>query len=212
MKRQIKKQKTSHDGTSEEKQTTRSICFFDIETTGFPITKGFDSYHSPHMTDFYDSSRVIEIAYIISSNDGTSELCRKSFLIKPDGFVVKNSHIHGITQETLIAEGRAMRNVLIDIYTDWEKVDSIVGHNVNFDYNVLLSECYRYGYTELADLIKSKMIECTMKMGKAFLNVKKYPKLVELYQTCTGLKELTQSHRALDDVEWCKTCYFHIRK
>ena len=194
----------------KKQKISDTVCFFDLETTGLPMTKGWDLYHSPQMTDFYDPSRIIEIAYIICESQGP-ELCRKSFLIKPDNFVVKNSEIHGITQENLVEKGLDIKDVFKEVLKDWKSVNTIVGHNVNFDYHVLLSECYRYGVIELAELIKTKNVKCTMKMGKEFLKIPKYPKLVHLYQYCTNTSDTIQSHRALDDVEWCLTCYFKMK-
>ena len=43
------------------------VLVFDTETTGLPIFNNRD-YHDPSLLEFYDSSRVIELGYIIYEN------------------------------------------------------------------------------------------------------------------------------------------------
>ena len=38
--------------------------FFDLETTGLPICKGYNEYYDPSNLKYYNDSRIIEIAYI----------------------------------------------------------------------------------------------------------------------------------------------------
>ena len=42
-----------------------NIIVLDTETSGLPIQKKFNDYYDPIFTKYYDSSRIIEIGYII---------------------------------------------------------------------------------------------------------------------------------------------------
>ena len=155
--------------------------------------------------EFYKNARIIEIAYVIY--DSRFNIIRKvESLVKPDGFIIENSHIHKITQEDACQNGQDIETILQNLEKDLIDVDRIVAHNIDFDINVLLSECYRSKKNNLIKNIFLKQKYCTMKNGKSLMKTKKYPKLTELYQYIFK-KEVIQKHRALSDVEICTDCY-----
>jgi len=188
-----------------------NVLIFDIETTGLPERKGFNNYYEPCETKYYNNSRMIELGYIICSNSGIL-IKEVDDLIKPDNFSINNSNIHGITNVMANGFGKDINIVLNDLNNDLKNVNTIIAHNINFDYNILLSECYRYLDSEhsiITDL-KSKEQICTMKMGKDFLNVYKYPKLVDLHKNLFN-RDIKQEHRALSDVKLCAECYYRMK-
>ena len=185
----------------------QKIAFLDLETSGLPVTKGFNRYHDPKESIFYDPSRIIEIGIVVCQHGVV--MVRESFLIKPDDFTIHNSHIHGISQQEAENNGFPIKKVLDNVFKMLSDVSKIVCHNKGFDINILLSECYRYQCNELAQRIINMEQDCTMEMGKQYMNVKKSPKLIELYEHL--LKEkLDQKHRALDDAEACRECFYKM--
>jgi DNA polymerase III epsilon subunit-like protein len=183
--------------------------FIDTETTGLPVTKNF-KYYNPKNTKYYDNARIIEIAYIIY-DDNDLKIKEVTTLIKPSGFVIENSHIHGITTEDAIMNGLEISDVLEELYDDLFEysINCIIAHNINFDINVILSECHRldkdYLYCSIIKINK----ECTMHLGKIYLKSTKNPKLNILYEYLFN-KEVTQEHRALSDTKICAACYFKM--
>ena len=192
------------------KNTIGSICFMDIETSGLPITGGFNKYYPFNQTAYYDKSRIIELAYIIANSRG-DVLFSHSVFIKPDGFVIENSHIHGIKHEDAQREGVSIKEALLKFDQDLKNFncDKLVCHNINFDKTIMLSESWRNDVNDVIQTIMKISGICTMDMGKKLMKVRKCPKLVELYHYL--FKEtVIQNHRALDDVKLCMKCYFEM--
>ena len=113
---------------------------FDTETTGLPTMKRFNVYHEPSLVNYYKNSRIIELAYIIYDEEGNC-VKTESNLVKPNNFIIENSHIHGITQENAVENGKDIESVIQLMNNDLTNVDTIVAHNIDFDINILLSEC-----------------------------------------------------------------------
>lgn len=183
---------------------------FDTETTGIPIMNGYNCYHSPHLFEYYKDARLIELGYLIF-DENNQLIKKKNHLIKPDGFIIENTHIHGISHEMAMTNGQPIQCIIDELYNDLEDVDTIVSHNIKFDINILLSECFGLCNTHIIAKIIDMEKQCTMRMGKQFINSKKNPKLTELYEHLFQ-KECKQTHRALSDAEYCAECYLHMIK
>ncbi len=189
-------------------EENKFYLFIDIETNGLPQCKSFGNYYDPSNLEYYDTSRIIEIAYIITDDKGNivKEVCH---LIKPQNFKINNSHIHGITFEKAKNEGVNLEDVINELKGNLFNINKIISHNINFDINVLLSECYRLNSEEVINKVNSITKDCTMKYGQEYMNVKKYPKLIELYKFLFN-EEIIQDHRALADTILCKDCFFKM--
>ena len=184
-----------------------NILVFDIETTGFPKYRNTP----PFKTYSYDTCRIIEIGYIIVTPTG-EKVKEVSQLIKySDNIDIQNSHIHGISNEMVNGYGISIHDMFDELIHDLTNVDTIVAHNLEFDYNVLLSEVYRNykNYRNLLGLLYSKELHCTMQIGKKYMPNFKFPKLVELNHLLFN-EEWKQSHRALDDASICAKCYIKL--
>jgi DNA polymerase-3 subunit epsilon len=184
-----------------------NILVFDTETTGFPRYKN----SPPFKTYSYDTARVIEIGYVVITPAG-EKVKEVSHLIKYcDKVDIQNSHIHGISNEMVNTTGISIHEMFDELILDLINVDTIVAHNLEFDYNVLLSEVYRNykNYKNLLGLLYSKELHCTMQIGKKYMLNSKFPKLVELNQLLFN-QEWVQSHRALDDASICAKCYIKL--
>jgi len=184
---------------------------FDLETTGFPDKRGFDVYYDPSEIHKYRDARVVQIGWIVLSSNN-EVLSKNSHIIYPKNFVITNDFIHGITQERAVEEGKSIEDV-IDIFTeDLKECDTLVSHNLVFDYNIFLSECFRcYKYNTVKEM-KSKETYCTMRKGKEIFGISKYPKLIELVLRLLPDEKWNQVHDALDDAEWCAKCYVELVK
>lgn len=180
--------------------------FFDTETTGL-IRKYRGKLLHPKLFKAYDSSRMIEISYIITNND---EIVKQNteLVCYSENLNVENSHIHGITNEVLQSSGKPTNTVLEILHEDLQSypVKALIAHNMEFDINILLAECYRYRKNTLAqELINLQKFD-TMRMAKPLRIYSGFPKLVNLY--CMLYKTTyEQKHRAQDDTELCKKCF-----
>ncbi len=176
----------------------KSIMFIDTETTGLP-TKLKGKYAHPSNIQYYNSSRIIEIAYIIKNNNKTTQ---RRFLIKPT-FVIQNETIYGISIE----------DALDILNNDLTNVGTIVAHNIDFNINIILSEAYRLSQEEheILSSVRSKIQICTMAMGRVYMNVKTSPSLVQLYSAIFGI-EISSVCKTLGDARTCRDCYNEMVK
>ena len=191
----------------------------DIETTGLPNKVRIDykncknenkyklKFIHPAFFEKYDNCRIIEIAYVLlDEDDQIIKSC--SSLIK--GNSIKNSDIHGITEQMCQEQGVLMMDFFNEFETDLKSVQVFVAHNAEFDFTVLLSECYRYNRSDIIYMLKKIKIYCTMHNGSRVLKSTKFLKLIELYKHYFKDDE-TQTHRALDDVIMCYKSYLKIK-
>lgn len=187
---------------------SHNIMVIDVETNGFPLRRGYDLYFDPKETAHYDTSRVVELAYAVCTYNGNI-VKRYNELIIPDGFKIENSHIHGITGEDAKNNGKEMKEALEQLSSDLDSVGTIVSHNIKFDDNIIQSECHRLGLADIADKMDKKKKECTMQIGKGYMQSDKSPKLTELYRHLFQ-HDVAQEHRAMSDVMICLECYFEM--
>jgi DNA polymerase III epsilon subunit-like protein len=176
--------------------------FFDTETTGIP-----KNYNAP-ISDVGNWPRLVQLGFIVKDDDW--EAYAKEYIIKPAGFEIPvgASNVHGITTERALVEGVEITEALKD-FSEWaEKCDTVIGHNVSFDVNVIGAEYWRlYGSSPLTG---KKTID-TMNLSKAFVGIKnsygfKYPKLHELYRKLFDA-DMGAAHTALQDIENTVKCY-----
>lgn len=193
---------------------TEMILFFDTETTGVP-----KNYKAPY-TDSANWPRLVQLGFIVYDLlDGgeIQEVASGERIVKPEGFVIppEVSKIHGITQEQAEKEGLGLADVLSE-FREWvEACDQVVGHNLNYDVNIVNSEHYRL--VGSGGLIVGKSQYDTMLKGTNVCKLPgsygkyKWPKLFELYQHLFQTP-LAQTHTALDDIHNTAKCYFELRR
>jgi DNA polymerase III epsilon subunit-like protein len=179
--------------------------FLDIETNGFPDNKGlaYGEYPMYNILDKYNNARIVQISAMLC-NDKFEQITLIDLIIKTNGFTITNSNIHHITNEISEKSGITIHNAITDLYELIKQSSHIFAHNSNFDMNVLKSELYRAGLTNVIDEINKKSIVCTMKHTKNIVKICnsygiKDPKLSELY-TCVTRKPMIQQHNAKYDV------------
>ena len=197
--------------------TQKYIMVLDTETTGLPLFSKYHTFYNPKDFTKYDISRVIEIGYYIYNIDG--DIIKKNdILIKPSGFKIENSEIHGITNENADINGVPLINALEQFYIDLYKCDTIIAHNLKFDMNIILAECYRNQknndnnisiYSNIINKMSSMKQICTIQLAKDKLKLEKRIKLIDLYKMIIK-KDWIQKHRAEDDARICAECYWHL--
>lgn len=144
----------------------------DTETTGLPQTRGFDKWYDPKEHEYYDSSRLVQIAWKVLDKN-FEELWRENYIVRRDGFSIENSEFHGITNEMTDTQGVPLDTIFETLYTMLLECEYIVAHNLAFDEHVILNHTYRIGDDHLRNLWMNKKRICTMKCTKNILQLPK---------------------------------------
>ena len=183
---------------------------FDSETTGLP-----KNFKAP-ISDSENWPRLVQLAWQINDKEGKL-INNKSFLIKPDDFTIpyNSEKIHGISTQIALEKGIGLITVLKDFEEDLKKCKYIIGHNINFDKNILGAEFYRKNIE--SDLLNKISID-TGHISKQYCNLKggfggglKMPKLIELYEILFG-KKFSDAHDAAYDVNATAKSFFYLLK
>lgn len=105
---------------------------FDTETTGLPHNK------TAPITDVDNWPRLVQLAWQLHDSKGAL-LARQNFLIKPDGFDIpyKAEQVHGISTKRATEEGHPLSQVLAVFIGDLARTELLVGHNIEFDINII---------------------------------------------------------------------------
>ena len=181
---------------------------FDTETTGLP--RDFKAAH----TDTNNWPRVVQLAWQLHDLEGNL-VENKEFLIKPDGFVIpyESQKVHGISTELAEFGGTEMQEVLLKFDEVLKKASFVVGHNLQFDLNVLGCEYVRQGQDsplqdkKVLDTCTEKTAElCQLSGGRKKF---KMPKLEELYFFLFN-NSFAEAHNATADVEATARCFFEL--
>ncbi|MFX3625854.1 MAG: DNA polymerase III subunit alpha [bacterium] len=179
---------------------------FDTETTGLPR-----NYKAP-LTDFDNWPRVIQIAWQLHDEKGHL-VEAKSHLINPEGFDIpyESFKIHGISTEKAKKDGIALVDVLEEFQQAVDKSTYLVGHNIEFDINVMGCEYLRKDFEEkltaknIIDTVPETVDYVAIPGGKG--GGFKYPKLEELHRKLFG-HDFDSAHNAIADVEVTARCFF----
>lgn len=171
----------------------KRVFLFDLETTGLPVTRGFNQYYPYTMNQYYDSSRIVQLAYCtFYLGDSTIPAFISSFR-KPEDFVVspKSTEIHGLTTEFLNHHGIPFKTIIDSgVFSELKQCDIIMSHNTGFDVNILCNELTRINYTPPADLWKR--VYCSCKLTG-------YTRLSQLYHLVVKRSDIS-FHNASEDV------------
>lgn len=184
-----------------------TILFVDTETTGLP--KDYKASYK----DSENWPRLVQISWILTDAKGTI-LEATDYIIRPEHFTIPQeaTNIHGITNRMAKEEGYKLRKVLLHFLEMLDKCDFIVGHNIDFDVNVIAAELHRKELPTSSFIIKPRA--CTMKAGTDFCaipkgNGYKWPKLSELYYHIFS-ETFENAHNAQSDVYATMQCYFGL--
>jgi len=194
--------------------SAKNHLVFDLETSGLPECESYGVYYPESDTSKYDSSRIVQIAYLVYDCKN-AEVKRVNKIIRPEGFVIKNSEFHGITQEMAL-KGDDFGSVAMELAKDLKGCDTLVSHNIKFDFNVLSAELFRRGLGDILALVKGMGKECTMELSKGVCKIKrgshiKDPKLTEAYAFIVKKEVSGKLHDAMTDVVLCAEIYHALK-
>lgn len=181
---------------------------FDTETTGLP-----KKYNAP-LTDLDNWPRLVQLAWQIhDEKGGLVEV--KNFIVKPDGFTIPydSEKIHGISTDRANREGVELKIVLEEFAKSVATSKLIIGHNVQFDVNIMGAEYLRAG-------VDSKLMDtehlCTKDESTDFCAIPggrggkfKWPKLIELHHKLFN-EGFDEAHNAAADVEATTRCFLEL--
>lgn len=175
------------------------FLIFDTETTGLPIR-----YDAP-LTDLDNWPRAVQVAWQLHAQDG-SLIEAQDFVIEPDGFDIpyNASKIHGISTAVAHHFGKPLATALKSFKEAVKQSQYLVGHNVQFDINILGAEYLRVeGVNPFEGMLSVDTSEegrnyCQLAGGKG--GGFKIPKLAELYEKLFE-ESFAEAHNAIADVE-----------
>ncbi|AKN29913.1 ATP-dependent DNA helicase [Clostridium carboxidivorans P7] len=157
-----------------------NIIVFDVESTGVDVTE----------------DEIIQIAAIKVNKNGQVTEKFERFL-KNNKSVKNSEHVHGFSDEFLKKNGED-KNTVLKEFVKFSEDSVIVGHNVQYDINILTSELQRAGLGEP----KFKAFYDTLDIYRRFhpnLRNHKLETLSHIFET-----ENKPSHDAMDDIQATK--------
>ena len=183
------------------------FLFFDTETDGLP-----KNYKAP-VTDVDNWPRLVQIGWIVMNED-QDVLEEKEYIIFPDGFTIPKvvSDIHRVTQERAEKGGVPILSVLQEFRGAIEQSDYLVGHNIDFDRNIMGAEFIR---NDIEFVTPAKPKICTMKGSMDYCKLPgrygkyKWPKLMELHTKLFG-RGFEEAHDAIADIRATAKCFFEL--
>ena len=184
--------------------------FFDTETTGLP-----GDYNAPTSCS-ENWPRLVQLSWIVT-DENLDVLAKHDFIIRPEGFVIPDDVIciHGITNEVALEKGVPLRDVANAFLEDFNSVDAIVGHNVEFDKKIMGAELIRLGGN---DVMNNKDNLCTMTSSRNYCKLPgkvegeyKRPRLQELHKFLFGY-EFEDAHNSMCDISATLKCFRALRE
>jgi|LauGreSuBDMM15SN_2_FD.fasta_scaffold192274_1 DNA polymerase III epsilon subunit-like protein len=195
------------------------LLVFDTETSGLPEERG-QSLYATHKWPF-----IMQLSYLFYDNSSNEVIELYDSLVKLDNNILLSEDsmaIHNITREMGNNSGKPIKEVLTSFINALMTADVIIGHNIQFDINIIRVECIRNNIKFNFNINKENkpiIHYCTMKKGKNITNIEltsingtkyiKNPKLIELYKHYFN-DEVNGLHNALADVLVCFRCYYKI--
>lgn len=202
---------------------------FDTETTGLPKTK----FISPDTLELWPY--IVQFSYVIYDSSLNDIVEAKDYVIKlPESILIseESSKIHGITNKLSFTEGVSINYVINEFFCHLKGVNILIGHNIEFDINMLKIELLRIINSNVSDnqnksykynlhyLTNFKNICCTLKESVEFCNIQsinkfgkpylKYPKLSELHEKLFS-KSPNNLHNSFNDILVTLRCFMKLK-
>jgi DNA polymerase-3 subunit alpha len=182
---------------------------FDTETTGVPHNK------TAPITDLDNWPRLVQLAWQLHAADG-SLISNHSYIIRPDGFDIpfKAEQVHGISTRRAMVEGKDIQEVLGIFVGDLSKTRQLVGHNIEFDVNIIGAEFIRQA-VDTAGLLTLARVDTGIssidfcQSAGGIGGKLKMPRLHELYEKLFG-NTFAEAHDAAYDVHATAKCFFGL--
>jgi len=136
------------------------FLIIDTETTGLP-----EKYNAP-ITDVENWPRLVQLAWQLHNKKG--ELVEsKNYVIRPENFTIPYSaeKVHGISTEKALKIGEELNFVLQEFAESINRSEFIIGHNIEFDKNIIGAEYVR---TNIPNKLFDKVSICTKEESTGF--------------------------------------------
>ncbi len=182
---------------------------FDTETTGIPRNK------TAPLTDLENWPRLVQIAWQLHDANGKL-IAQHNYIIKPEGFDIpyKAEQIHGVSTKRAITEGHDISIVFEAFIFDLGRTKQLVGHNIEFDVNIIGAEFLRK-QIPIDDFLNLKKVDtgivsidfCQLSGGIG--GRLKMPRLTELHEKLFK-KNFGDAHDAAYDVAATARCFFGL--
>jgi len=203
---------------------------FDTETTGLPKSK----FISPDTLELWP--HIVQFSYVIYDTSLNDIVESKDYIIKLHESILiseESSKIHGITNEISSSKGLPISEVINEFFYYLRSVDKLIGHNIEFDINMIKVELLRFINSKLYSkeqiklykhdlhyLTNYKDICCTLKDSIQFCNIQltdkygkpylKYPKLIELHEKLFD-KSPNNLHNSFNDILVTLRCFMKLK-
>lgn len=184
------------------------FLIYDTETTGLPR-----NFEAP-VTDLENWPRVIQLAWQLHDAEGNL-IEAKEFIIRPENFTIpyNAAKVHGISTELALREGEDLKLVLEQFINALSRTKVIVGHNIDFDLNIIGAEFLRCGFENYFEgkaqlCTKLESVEyCALPGGRG--GGFKWPTLGELHQKLFQ-EDVPEAHNAAADVMATARCFLEM--
>ena len=179
---------------------------FDTETTGLP-----KKWNAP-VTDTDNWPRMVQLAWQCHDIEGNF-LFAKNHVITPEGYTIPEDvvAVHGITTEIAHEKGIQLKDALLDFMADVAKSKFTIGHNVNFDLNIVGCELIR---CQMEQSMSSHASLCTMIESKVHCDLRRNGQLKNPTLTELHIKLFTvpfeEAHNAAADVLSTTRCFLEL--
>lgn len=182
---------------------------FDTETTGIPHNK------TAPLTDLDNWPRLVQLAWQLHDHKGKL-LAQQNYIVIPEGFDIpfKAEQVHGISTRRALEEGHNLEQVLDAFRKDLASTKLLVGHNIEFDINIIGAEFIRKNIDTTAFLALAKIDTgiaateyCALPGGIG--GKLKMPRLLELHHKLFG-EPFDDAHDASYDVAATARSFFGL--
>jgi DNA polymerase III epsilon subunit-like protein len=177
---------------------------WDTETCGIPKTRVRPTKEN---LSKFDDARIVSLSAVKFSSHGR-EIDTFNRIIKPIGYQVGATHIHGITHEYAEEHGVPFKTAFREfIEFIGDRCNILCAHNSLFDEGIIGHELLRIGLDPNKDFLDKYIFNCTHEMyKKRFLSP---IKLTNLYKDIFG-KEFDNAHNSLADARACGQVYPYL--
>ena len=185
------------------------FLIYDTETTGLPR-----DWNAP-LTDSDNWPRLVQLAWQLHDGDG-SLVDRGNLIVRPEGFTIpfNAAKVHGITTERAQRDGVGLKETIDQFMADVDRCTHVIGHNIEFDLNIVGAELHRLGMD--VDQLLGKAVIDTKEAGTDYCQIPggkggkfKWPTLTELHTKLFGVG-FDDAHDAAYDVDATAKCFFGL--
>ncbi|WGH24775.1 MAG: DNA polymerase III subunit alpha [Candidatus Shikimatogenerans bostrichidophilus] len=179
------------------------FLFIDTETTGLPYNNIFKKKY------IYEWPRLIQISWQMYDLNGNL-ISNKNFYIKLKKkykISLDSINIHGINKKYLNKYGKNIKYVLNKFNCILKKSNYLIGFNINYDINILISEYFRYNKKKIIKILKNKNKIDIQKI--LLFNYNKWISLEKLYNILYK-NNIYKLHNSYIDINITILCFLKL--